>query len=94
MSAKLADNALTTLEDVKIMLGIAPDDVDEQRDAMLVNLINYASAWIERMTGRKLGRQQYTQRYVASGTQELVLLQWPIINVEYVKDTTLSLIHI
>lgn len=88
MSAKLADNALTTLEDVKIMLGIAPDDVDEQRDAMLVNLINYASAWIERMTGRKLGRQQYTQRYVASGTQELVLLQWPIINVEYVKDTT------
>lgn len=33
MSAKLADNALTTLEDVKIMLGIAPDDVDEQRDA-------------------------------------------------------------
>ena len=88
MSAKLADNALTTLEDVKIMLGIAPDDVDEQRDAMLVNLINYASAWIERMTGRKLGRQQYTQRYVASGAQELVLLQWPIINVEYVKDTT------
>ena len=88
MSTKLADNALTTLEDVKIMLGIAPDDVDEQRDAMLVNLINYASAWIERMTGRKLGRQQYTQRYVASGTQELVLLQWPIINVEYVKDTT------
>lgn len=88
MSAKLANNALTTLEDVKIMLGIAPDDVDEQRDAMLVNLINYASAWIERMTGRKLGRQQYTQRYVASGTQELVLLQWPIINVEYVKDTT------
>ena len=57
MSAKLANNALTTLEDVKIMLGIAPDDVDEQRDAMLVTLINYASAWIERMTGRKLGRQ-------------------------------------
>ena len=28
MSAKLANNALTTLEDVKIMLGIAPDDVD------------------------------------------------------------------
>ena len=87
-SDSLANNALTTLEDVKIMLGIAPDDVDEQRDAMLVNLINYASAWIERMTGRKLGRQQYTQRYVASGTQELVLHQWPIINVEYVKDTT------
>ena len=86
--AKLADNALTTLEDVKTMLGIAPDDVNEQRDAMLVNLINYASAWIERMTGRKLGKQTYVQRYVASGAQELVMLQWPIISVEYVKDTT------
>lgn len=87
MSVELAKNALTTLEDAKTMLGIDPSDENEQRDAMLTNLINYASAWIERMTGRKLGRQQYTQRYVASGTQELVLLQWPIINVEYVKDT-------
>lgn len=83
----LAPNALTTLETVKAMLGIDPTDENAQRDAVLVNLINAASAWVERQTGRKLGRQVYTQKYVASGTQELVLLQWPITNVEYVKDT-------
>ena len=83
----LAPNALTTLETVKAMLGIDPTDENAQRDTVLVNLINAASAWVERQTGRKLGRQGYTQKYVASGTQELVLLQWPITNVEYVKDT-------
>lgn len=83
----LADNALTTLEDMKTMLGIAPTDTDTQRDNVIVNLINSASAWIERKTGRKLGKQTYTQKYVASGTQELVLLQWPILSVEFVKDT-------
>ena len=83
----LAPNALTTLETVKAMLGIDPTDENAQRDTVLVNLINAASAWVERQTGRKLGRQVYTQKYVASGTQELVLLQWPITNVEYVKDT-------
>ncbi|MDR2513904.1 MAG: phage gp6-like head-tail connector protein [Christensenellaceae bacterium] len=83
----LADNALTTLDDMKTMLGIAPNDTDAQRDNVIVNLINSASAWIERKTGRKLGKQTYTQKYVASGTQELVLLQWPILSVEYVRDT-------
>lgn len=83
----LADNALTTLADMKTMLGIDPGDADPQRDNVIVNLINSASAWIERKTGRKLGKQTYTQKYVASGTQELVLLQWPILAVEYVKDT-------
>ena len=53
---------------------------------MLVNLINGVSAWIERMLGRSLGKQTYTQRYLATGEQELVLLQWPIVSVEYVKD--------
>lgn len=84
----LAANALTTLEDMKTMLGISPDDADPQRDAVIVNLINSVSAWVERMTGRNLGKQTYTQQYIASGTQELVLLQWPIISVEYVKDTS------
>ena len=86
-TVQLADNALTTLADMKTMLGIDPGDADPQRDNVIVNLINSASAWIERKTGRKLGKQTYTQKYVASGTQELVLLQWPILAVEYVKDT-------
>jgi len=84
----LAPNALTTLEAMKTMLGIAPDDTDPQRDAIIVNLINSVSAWVERMTGRHLGKKTYIQQYVASGTQELVLLQWPILAVEYVKDTS------
>jgi hypothetical protein len=84
----LASNALTTLEMAKTMLGIAPDDTDPQRDAVITNLINSVSAWVERMTGRNLGKQTYIQKYVASGTQELVLLQWPIISVEYVRDTS------
>lgn len=85
--AELAANALTTLEDVKVMLGIDPDDEDSRRDALLVNLINYASAWIESMTGRHLGKNHYVQRYVGSGYQELVLREWPILSVEYIKDT-------
>jgi hypothetical protein len=87
ISAILAPNALTTLETMKTMLGISPDDVNDQRDTIIINLINYVSAWIERMTGRNFGKQVYTQEYVASGRQELVLLQWPIISVAYVKDT-------
>lgn len=83
----LAPNALTTLETTKTMLGIAPDDTDPQRDAVITNLINSVSAWVERMTGRNLGKQTYVQKYVASGTQELVLLQWPIISVDYVRDS-------
>lgn len=88
MSVALADNALTTLETVKTMLGIEPDDVDPQRDDVLTNLINYASAWIESMTGRIFKQQTYVQRYAAAGAQELVLKQWPVTDVEYVKDTT------
>ena len=84
----LAGNAMTTLGTMKGMLGIPPDVEDAQRDAIITNLINYASAWIERMTGRNFGKQTYIQDYIAPGAQELVLLQWPILSVEYIKDKT------
>jgi hypothetical protein len=84
----LAPNALSTLAHVKAMLEIPADDENEQRDIILTLLINSVSAWIERMTGRNLGKQTYTQRYNASGAQELALLQWPILSVEYVKDAS------
>jgi len=86
-AAALADNALTTLEDTKNMLGIAEDDADPQRDAVIAMLINSASSWVERMTGRTLGKRTYLQQYDAIGAQELVLRQWPILAVEYVLDT-------
>src|SRR5699024_9940874 len=88
MSVALAANALTTLETVKTLLGIDPDDVDPKRGDAPPNLINYASAWIESMTGRIFKQQTYVQRYAAAGAQELVLKQWPVTDVEYVKDLT------
>lgn len=81
----LADNALTTLDRMKLMLGLS-DIADERTDTIVTLLINRASSWIERQTGRHLGRQSYRQWYDADGQQELVTLEYPIIKVEYIKE--------
>lgn len=83
----LRDNALTTLEAVKVAIGIDLAEEDAQRDAALVQLINAASAWLETKLGRKLGRQTYTENKVAPGTQRLTLEQYPIIGITSVTDT-------
>lgn len=114
----LAENALTTLDRMKLMLGltnkdatleklklmlglppdseIPPEQLDqmltlagaenEQTDLIIELLINRASAWIERMTGRRLGKQSYRQWYDADGSQELVLLEYPIVSIESIKE--------
>ena len=84
----LRENAVTTLEALKTFLGIPADDVDEARDAALVQLINAASAWLETTLGRKLGKQTYSERKIAPGTQRLVLEQWPIRSIAKITDTT------
>ena len=84
----LRDNALTTLDAIKVFLGIGQEDIDEQRDAALIQLINAASAWLETQLGRKLKKQTYTQKYSASGTQRLVLEHYPIVSIGYIRDTT------
>ncbi len=81
----LAENALTTLERMKMMLGL-PDVTDERTDLIISLLINRASSWIERQTGRHLGKKVYRQWYDADGQQELVTDEYPIIEVEYVKE--------
>ena len=81
----LAQNALTTVERMKLMLGLA-DIEDERTNTIVEMLINKASAWIERQVGRHLGKNTYTQFYDADGQQELVLLEYPIISVGYVKE--------
>ena len=81
----LANNALTTLDRMKLMLGLS-DIADERTDTIVTLLINRASSWIERQTGRHLGRQSYRQWYDADGQQELVTLEYPIIKVEYIKE--------
>ena len=114
----LAKNALTTLDRMKLMLGltnkdaaleklrlmlglppdseIPPEQLDqmlnlaeaenEQTDLIIELLINRASAWIERMTGRRLGKQSYHQWYDADGSQELVLLEYPIVSIESISE--------
>lgn len=81
----LAENALTTLERMKMMLGL-PDATDERTNLIVSLLINRVSSWIERQTGRHLGMKAYHQWYDADGQQELVTDEYPIINVEYVKE--------
>ena len=83
----LRENALTTLEAVKVFMGIDLEDEDPQRDAALSQLINSASAWLETTLGRKLGRRDYRQRYTATGTQRLVLEQYPIRKITKITDT-------
>jgi len=83
----LRDNALTTLEAVKVFMGIDPNEVNPQQDAALTQLINAASAWLETTLGRKLGRHKYRERYAAPGTQRLVLEQYPIRKVSKITDT-------
>ena len=114
----LAENALTTLDRMKRMLGVTNKDAaleklklmlglpagseippeqldqmltlagaeDEQTDLIIEMLINKASAWIERVTGRRLGKQSYHQWYDADGSQELVLLEYPIVSIESISE--------
>lgn len=84
----LAENALTTLERMKLMLGIQddPENPDERTDEIIMLLINRASAWVERQIGRHLGKHSYDQWYVADGQQELVTIEFPIISVESIYE--------
>lgn len=77
---ELSANALTTLESLKTAAGIAPED--ERQDALYTLLINAASDWVERMTGRKLGLQSYVSKYTPTGFQELYTDQYPIVDIE------------
>lgn len=85
---KLRENALTTLDAVKVSMGLDPKEKDSQMDAALTQLINAASSWLETQLGRKLGHNTYTQKYVGTGTQNLVLEHWPILSIGYIRDTT------
>ena len=114
----LAVNALTTLERMKLMLGLTNKDAsldklklmlglsadseippeqleqmlgvaeaeNEQTDLIIELLINKASSWIERLTGRHLGKQSYHQWYDADGSQELVLIEYPIVSIESIRE--------
>jgi len=85
-NSALADNAMTTLEDMLEMLQIDPANAGAEVKNNIIRLINAASSWIENMLGRKLGRAGYVHHFSGSDAQELVLRQYPIRSVEYVRD--------
>lgn len=75
---RLAANALTTLERAQLLI---PDADGELAKGRLALLINRASAEIETALERKLGRATYTEPVTPSGSQRLLLKQWPILAV-------------
>lgn len=85
-TVRLADNAMTTVEDTLERLGIPEEEATVEVKNNVTRLINAASAWVETITGRKFGKATYTHRYASPDAQELVLQQYPIRDVEYVKD--------
>lgn len=82
----IISNALTTLETVKEMMGIPTEESDPQVDNVLIRLINAASAWVETMIERKLGKNDYRQKCRGTGSQELVLKHYPIVSVQSVTE--------
>ena len=80
-----ANNALTTLDRMKLMLSL-DDETDERTCTLVELLVNKASSWVEQQVGRPLGKNTYREFYEADGQQELVTLKYPIISVDYVKE--------
>ena len=74
------------METVKEMMGIPTEESDPQVDNVLIRLINAASAWVETMIERKLGKNDYRQKCRGTGSQELVLKHYPIVSVQSVTE--------
>jgi uncharacterized phiE125 gp8 family phage protein len=75
--SSLLSYALTTVDDVKELLGIASSD--HSKDNLITRKINQATRQIEAYCGRRFKETTYTQEgYTASNTNQLVLRQRPI----------------
>ena len=81
----LANNALTTLDRMKLMLSLE-NETDERTCTLIELLINKASSWVEQKVGRPLGKNTYREFYEADGQQELVTLKYPIVSVDYIME--------
>jgi uncharacterized phiE125 gp8 family phage protein len=81
--------ALTTLADVKEHLRI--EAADSTEDTFLEKLIDRCTSRIESYVNRKLKKRSYTELYDGSGTQKLLLNQFPItaltsVNIDQGQD--------
>lgn len=85
--AELLPYALCSVEDVKEILGLPSSD--HSKDNLITRKINQATMMVESATGRRFKLTQYTnQEYDATGTDQLVLKQRPVVITE---DKTFSL---
>ena len=75
----LADTALTTLDRMKLMLGLS-DIEDERTDEIVTLLINRASSWIERQIGRHLGMDYKKAASVFNYAKKKMRKGWKIRN--------------
>lgn len=88
--ATLLSYALTTLADVKETLGI--DSGNTSKDNLLIRKINQATEMIERFTGRRFAQTTYTnEEYDATGIDQLILKQRPIITLSSFQNRDTSL---
>lgn len=80
---ELANNALTTLDRLKLMMGL--DAADDSQNSLLVMLINQGSSWIEHQLGRKLGKAVYHESVKPSGNQSLLVDHYPVLEVHSIE---------
>lgn len=77
--ATLLSYALTTVADVKELLGL--DAGDSSKNNLIIRKINQATEMIENYTGRRFTSTTYTnEEYDATNSSQLILKQRPIIS--------------
>lgn len=89
--ATLVDQALTSVADVKELLGIASGD--NTKNNLIIRKINQATLMIENYTGRRFKLTTYTnEEYDATGTNQLILRQRPVTSISSLsmRDTNLN----
>ncbi len=80
----LQDNALTTVDKAKGIIGISDDDVSQ--DSLIELFINAASDKIETFCKRIFGITEYTnEKYSGHYDEYLIIRQFPIIEVTSLK---------
>lgn len=73
----LDEYALTSLANVKSYLGISGSD----DDALLTEIINRASGYIEQICDRKFAQRDFREWYDGDGSDRLQLDAWPVFKV-------------
>lgn len=88
-AVRLDASALTTLEDTMAFLGMDPSDegISAQVRNGITLLVNAASSYIEKQAGRRFGRREYAELYEGTGSQNLLLNNYPVRKIREIRDT-------